>query len=155
MTCMYTQRLITSFINDELSLSELDKFIHHVKACDECYEELEVYFTLLTAMKQLDEEQNLSNDYRLELKNKIYYSEEKIVNKRIHKIRKIIMFCMIVLFTSTIISFKNGVISKEAKGVHSKTISEYNLKYEYKSNKYINRELEYNNYLNVLFDNKN
>lgn len=155
MTCIDAQRLITSFINDELNLSELDKFIHHVKSCAECSEELEVYFTFLTAIKQLDEEEHLSGDYRLELKKKIHNSEEKIINKRLFKIRKMIIFYIIVLFTSIIISFKNGLISKESKGIHSKTTSEYNLKYEYKSNKYKNRELEYSNYLNILYDNNN
>ncbi|HPU63531.1 MAG TPA: zf-HC2 domain-containing protein [Mobilitalea sp.] len=71
MTCMEAQSLITRFINDELEIVELEEFIKHIESCSECREELEVYYALLTAMKQLDEDKNLSQDFSQELQEKI------------------------------------------------------------------------------------
>ena len=59
MTCLDTQRMIIRFINDDLSLEELELFLDHVNSCSECREELEVYYALITAMKQLDEDEIL------------------------------------------------------------------------------------------------
>jgi len=68
---MEAQSLITRFINDELEIVELEEFIKHIESCSECREELEVYYALLTAMKQLDEDKNLSQDFSQELQEKI------------------------------------------------------------------------------------
>ena len=63
MTCTETQSLIKAFINDELNINEQEEFIQHIESCPNCREELEVYYAILTAMKQLDEDKNLSGDY--------------------------------------------------------------------------------------------
>ena len=41
---MKAQSLITGFINDELDIGELERFILHIQSCKECREELEVYY---------------------------------------------------------------------------------------------------------------
>jgi uncharacterized membrane protein YukC len=85
---MKAQGQITAFINDELNITELDKFIDHIDSCEDCKEELEVYYTLLTAMKQLDEDKNLSDDFNQELKEKLDKTQEKIIHLRYNYYRK-------------------------------------------------------------------
>jgi tRNA threonylcarbamoyladenosine modification (KEOPS) complex Cgi121 subunit len=100
MTCTKAQSLITPFINDELNTDELEKFIQHIQSCNECMEELEVYYALLTAMKQLDEDRNLSTDFSRELKVKIERSQERIIHLRYNYYRKKgVLFIIIILLT--------------------------------------------------------
>lgn len=101
MTCMKAQSLITAFINDELEIDELEEFISHIQSCRDCMEELEVYYALLTAMKQLDEDKNLSNDFNQELRDKIERSQERIIHLKYNYFRKKgVLFVIIILVTA-------------------------------------------------------
>lgn len=104
MTCMKTQSMITPFINDKLDLKETEEFIDHIHSCSECREELEVYYALLTAMKQLDEDKNLSDDYNMELTAKLEKAQEKIIHVKFTYYRKkgalLLLILMVVFFTS-------------------------------------------------------
>ena len=98
MTCNKAQSMITLFINNKLSLKELEEFINHVSSCPVCREELEVYYALLTAMKQLDEDKNLSSDYGLELDQKLERCRERILHAKFTYYRKkIILFVTIII----------------------------------------------------------
>lgn len=152
MTCMDAQALIISFINDELSINDTQEFLLHIKSCSECYEELVVYYTLITAMLQLDKQKNISNNYEKELNSKINITEEKIIKLKIAKIRKNLVFYVIIILISIIVSFKNGIIAKEKKGFHPNEKSNYKLLINYKSNSYKKHEIEYNNYLNIIYE---
>ena len=89
MTCEVAQGKITPFINDQLTVQELEEFICHVKNCRVCKDELAVYYALITAMKQLDEDSDLSDDYIAELEEKLFYSESLIKHsKRLHRSKK-------------------------------------------------------------------
>lgn len=107
MTCMKAQSLITAFINDELEISEQEEFIEHIRSCDDCSEELEVYYALLTAMKQLDEDKNLSDDFRHELNEKLDRAEEKIIHLRYNYYRKKGALLTIMIFFAVFFSIQH------------------------------------------------
>lgn len=121
MTCTQAQALITPFINDTMDNTTLEEFLDHMEQCSECKEELEVYFALLTAMKQLDEDDEVSADFEKELENKIKESQDKILRaKLVHIRKKITFFFMVIvigLFTSVSVSVVEEVvnISEEVK----------------------------------------
>lgn len=104
MTCTETQSLIKAFINDELNINEQEEFIQHIESCPNCREELEVYYAILTAMKQLDEDKNLSGDYSQELKEKIEHTRERIIHLRYNYYRKkgalFLIFVLLAVFLS-------------------------------------------------------
>lgn len=54
MTCQEAQRMVTPYINDELTGDELEAFLDHVDGCKNCQEELEIYFMVDVGLKQLD-----------------------------------------------------------------------------------------------------
>lgn len=112
MTCMKAQSLITSFINDELNIDELEEFLEHVQSCDECMEELEVYYTLLTAMKQLDEDRLLADDFSQELKVKIDRSEEKIIHLRYNYYRKKGVLILTIFLITVVFSLYHYIMPK-------------------------------------------
>lgn len=103
MTCSKAQSMITPFINNKLNLKEMEEFIDHIGSCPICMEELEVYYALLTAMKQLDEDKNLSSDFGMKLSKKIERAQERIFHAKFTYYRKkailiLTIFLLVILF---------------------------------------------------------
>lgn len=71
MNCLETQSKIMAFIDNKLPDDELKEFIKHVKTCENCAEELEIYYTLVVGMKQLDSQVNPSMNFKQELNKKL------------------------------------------------------------------------------------
>lgn len=112
MTCMEAQALITPFINDKIDIATLEQFLDHVEGCKECKEELEVYYALLTAMKQLEEDEEVSADYAKELENKLEEARELILKSKIVHIRKRILFFAVVIFVGLFTSVSVNVVEE-------------------------------------------
>lgn len=104
MTCMKAQSLITPFINDKLDIKDMEEFLNHIKTCKECREELEVYYISLTAMKQLDEDKQLSDDFNQDLANKLESAHEKVMHVKFTYYRKKGILIMIVLLVAVFLS---------------------------------------------------
>lgn len=108
MTCEIAQAKITPFIKDELTVQELEEFLAHVKNCKTCKDELAVYYALLTAMQQLDEDSDLSDDYIAELEAKLSYSQMLIKrSKWLHRSRNYLfsmLWIMIMIITGVTFS---------------------------------------------------
>lgn len=113
MTCMRAQGLITAFINDELDIKELEEFIEHIRSCEECKEELEVYYALLTAMKQLDEDKNLSDDFKQELSDKLDRAQERIIHLRYNYYRKKGVLMMIIIILGIFFSIQHYFMPRD------------------------------------------
>ena len=56
MTCREAEKMVISYIHDELTKDELDEFLEHVENCDSCMEELEIHYMVDVGLKKLDEE---------------------------------------------------------------------------------------------------
>ena len=56
MDCKTAQQKIMPYIEHKLSDRETEDFIEHIRGCEACSEELEVYFTIYYALEQLDYE---------------------------------------------------------------------------------------------------
>ncbi|MCI9134449.1 MAG: zf-HC2 domain-containing protein [Lachnospiraceae bacterium] len=54
MTCKEAVQYVMPYINEEMSDKETEAFLEHIKGCKECYEELEVYYTIYAGLAQLD-----------------------------------------------------------------------------------------------------
>lgn len=57
MTCLEAEKMVNPYINNELSISELQDFMEHIENCENCREELEIYYMVDVGLKKLDEEQ--------------------------------------------------------------------------------------------------
>ena len=55
MTCREAERLVMPSLNGRITADELEAFLKHIDPCDECREELEIYFTVDVGIRQLDE----------------------------------------------------------------------------------------------------
>ena len=55
MTCMEAEKMVVPYMKDELSPTELEDFLDHIKPCENCREELEIHSMVDVGLKKLDE----------------------------------------------------------------------------------------------------
>ena len=106
LNCLQCQSKITQYIEDKLSENEIQEFIRHVNECSNCYEELDIYYTLLIGMKYLDNDENIPADFRSQLKEQLEQDESMI-----HRRKKIkTSFLLIGLCTVVGILTLSGIL---------------------------------------------
>ena len=148
MTCMKAQSQITAFINDKLEIDELDEFTKHIQSCDECKEELEVYYALLTAMKQLDEDRDLSIDFNQELKEKIDRAQVKIIHLRYNFYRKKGVLLMIIISMAAFFNLYQYFRQKDIENLVKE--SRFRLRSSFMEDRFDEPTQELNRYLKEL-----
>lgn len=82
MNCLEAQSKIVAFVEDKLEDGEILEFVRHIRSCENCAEELEIYYTLLVGMKQLDEDKELSSDFKAQMEEKLNIEYKHIQNRR-------------------------------------------------------------------------
>lgn len=107
MTCLEAQSMITTFIEEKLDDEQLEEFIHHMRECSDCKEELEVYYTLMVGMKQLDNNEQLSNNFAKELEEQLSYYENRIKGQKRFELQ--IKFGIICLSTILLMAVLIGL----------------------------------------------
>ena len=110
MNCLEAQSKIMAFIENKLPDDELREFIKHVRSCKNCYEELDIYYTLIVGMKQLDESDNISTDFKNALDR--HLDEEMNRLTTVKRIANSTIMVVIVLVVSGLIWLYSGVLDK-------------------------------------------
>ena len=85
MDCKTAQKLIIPYINKQLDEHLLTEFLDHIAHCKECYEELEIHFTIQYALHKLDENQKVSFNTKEILREDLRESYRKIRHKKIFR----------------------------------------------------------------------
>lgn len=57
MDCKRAQSMVTPYILKKLNDRDMGEFLEHISHCGECYEELEIYFTIHYTLGRLDDEE--------------------------------------------------------------------------------------------------
>ena len=96
LTCKQAQKMIDGFVSNSLSEEDRDAFIFHVHKCHECMDELKINYSILTALKQLDEGEDLSDNYDREVEQKINSYVDK---KHFHKIAFVVSMIAVFVFS--------------------------------------------------------
>lgn len=76
MTCKEAEQLVQGYIKGDLEGKQLKRFVEHVQTCDNCFEELEIYYTVFEGLQQL--ESGASINIGKEISNRLMMSERKI-----------------------------------------------------------------------------
>lgn len=108
MNCIDVQRLILPFINDELSIKQLEEFLHHIDTCPNCKEELEVHYILLSGMKQLDDDKVITDNFHKDFTDLLRLSEERVVHDKFIHIRKKIVLIVLISIVAIVSSLRFG-----------------------------------------------
>lgn len=61
MTCREAESHVMPFIHYELDDETAEEFLEHIDGCAGCREELEIYYTVVEGIRQLDDEIGTSN----------------------------------------------------------------------------------------------
>lgn len=115
MTCKEAQALVIPYINQQLSMDEVEAFIEHVRGCKVCQEELEIYYIAMVGVRQLDTEGDIS-DIKEELKKTITASLFKVKVRRNFRIVKYAVLTLsfwstlVMLFLQFRIWWNNGFL---------------------------------------------
>lgn len=106
MTCLEAQSKIIAYIEHKLDRNHKQEFLNHVRNCSDCKEELNIYYTMIEGMRQLDENEPLSKDFSADLDRKI---EQEINANRKKKdvIRGSFVILFIGVFTFIIAGYVN------------------------------------------------
>lgn len=82
--CMAIQAQISDYIDGSLPAEDMERFVHHVERCEECREELKIYYTLYLGILQLDREEEVKelSDLDGALEEELEHSELQIHRRR-------------------------------------------------------------------------
>ena len=71
MTCLEAQSMIIAYIDGNLNKDDKIQFLKHIQNCSDCKDELNIYYTMIEGMRQLDSNMPLSKDFTMELDYRI------------------------------------------------------------------------------------
>ncbi len=81
MTCQEAEGMVIPYIEHTLNDGDLEEFLHHIENCENCHEELEIYFTVYYGLKQLDNDIGTYN-IKGALEQTLALSRERV--KKVH-----------------------------------------------------------------------
>lgn len=106
MTCLEVQSKIIAYIEYKLDKDEKQDFLRHIQSCEECREELVIYYTMIEGMRQLDDNLPLTHDFSEELNSRME-QELKSSRKKRDFMRSSIAVGVAALLTFMIFGYVN------------------------------------------------
>lgn len=105
MNCLEAQSNIMAFIEKKLPDDKAYDFVRHIKHCKNCSEELEIYYTLVVGMHQLDNNEELSNNFKRDLDGELDRIENREKKVKGFKFSTFgVCFALAVVFMFTLYS---------------------------------------------------
>lgn len=78
MDCRAFESNISAYIAGRLKIEEMQEFLDHARNCRECYDELEITYSVIQGVRQLDSEDGLAPADLLSLDASLYFAEERV-----------------------------------------------------------------------------
>ncbi len=82
MTCLEVQSKLIAYIDCKLEKDQKVEFLKHIQNCEDCKEELNIYYTMIEGMRQLDNNATLSENFTEELNLRIEHEMKQNRNKK-------------------------------------------------------------------------
>ena len=96
MLCKEAERLVMPYIRRELDDEVMEEFLEHIESCENCKEELEIYYTVEAGIRQLSRGTG-SYNIKGELEADIQVSRQRLYDLRILKMLRYSADTLIVL----------------------------------------------------------
>ncbi len=106
MTCLEAQSKIIAYIDGNLEKDRKIEFLKHIQNCEDCKEELNIYYTMIEGMRQLDSNQQLTKDFSMAL-DKRMEGELKQSRQKKGVLRSSVALVIIGIFTFAVIAYVN------------------------------------------------
>lgn len=92
MKCIEARRMVTPFVNKELTDRETEQFLRHIEHCSDCMDELDIYFTVYKALNTLDSGTHQEYNFRKMLHEDIRLTKRGIAHRKaFHLCRGIVL----------------------------------------------------------------
>ncbi len=93
------------YIHHEIEEEKMEEFLEHVEQCEDCREELEIYYTVEAGIRQLDED---TDDYNIkgDMENDQQASRQLIYTRRLLSIARYASDTLIVLCVFVMLLFQ-------------------------------------------------
>lgn len=80
MDCRTFESKIPAYIAGQLNMEEMQEFLEHMDGCSECYDELEITYSVMQGIRQLDSEDGdtEAKDLELSLEKSLYFSQDRV-----------------------------------------------------------------------------
>ncbi len=75
-----------AFIEKKLPDDVIPGFVQHMRYCKNCFEELEIYYTLIVGMHQVDNNQELSQNFAKDLEQELNRLEHRVKSVKRFKV---------------------------------------------------------------------
>lgn len=135
MTCLEAQSKIIAYIEYNLEKDQKTEFLKHIQCCENCKDELNIYYTMLEGMRQLDNNMPLSKDFSKELNNRIEH-ELKQNKKKKGVVRSSVALSVVLVLSFLIVAYVNflnllhedeqaKLKAAQGENYYSKTFVEY------------------------------
>lgn len=82
MDCKTAQSMITAYVQRQLDDKQLEEFLTHIGTCQECHEELEIFFTIHFALQGLDEDKDISYNIQQKLRDDLEMTERRVHRRK-------------------------------------------------------------------------
>ena len=86
MNCRDCQNLTSVYLSNELPLSAFPEYRAHIESCDKCKEDLYINYAINTALRQLNNDEDLSSDFAKEVENRLKSTSNLILRKKRRRI---------------------------------------------------------------------
>lgn len=95
MNCLEAQNRMLAFVKNELEDDEAEAFLAHVDHCQECYEELQINYSVYEGIKMLDDDNLDSLNIQHAFEAYMQQTRERLL--RSHRRKRIILILLLAL----------------------------------------------------------
>lgn len=86
MDCRTFESLIPDYIAGKLEPDVMQEYLEHARQCHDCYEELEITYSVMQGIRELDNEAGLTDENMLSLETSLYFAEERVRNWTVSRV---------------------------------------------------------------------
>ena len=97
MKCVETKGMINRFVEKKLSYQELEQFLQHVEQCDDCMDELDIYYTMHKAFDLLDTGTHQNYNFKEMLNEELHMARRAVLLHRTSLVLRDIFFAGIAI----------------------------------------------------------
>lgn len=111
MECFEVDTKLISYLEHSLNDEELEEFLEHLQNCEECRQEVEMHFTLIEGLQQMDEEEIKIFDFPAEFNKQNEEQYQEIITRKKYRgitDRLVLLFVLVMIF----FGFVYGIIHR-------------------------------------------
>ena len=110
VSCYEVQHSIKRYLMNEMTKEEAEKFVIHIRACEECRKELEEYYIFSVALMSLETiEDTETGDFFTDVEKRLERTEQMIARERREHKKRCFAYIVLVAVVAIAMSMSTGL----------------------------------------------